>query len=65
MKRSFTLVVEQDPESNWLIEKWLNCPVITPGHQAFPNLRPMTVDDVKYEIVDYVDMFYNSERLHS
>jgi putative transposase len=29
------------------------------------NWRNMTVEEVKHNIVDYIEMFYNSERLHS
>jgi putative transposase len=25
----------------------------------------MTAEEVKHDIVDYIEMFYNSERLHS
>ena len=29
------------------------------------NWRTMTAEEVKHDIVDYIEMFYNSERLHS
>ena len=29
------------------------------------NWRNMTAEEVKHDIVDYIEMFYNSERLHS
>ena len=29
------------------------------------NWRDMSAVEVKYDIVDYIEMFYNSQRLHS
>lgn len=33
--------------------------------ESLLNWRNMSVEEVKHDIVDYVEMFYNSERLHS
>ena len=33
--------------------------------ECMSNWREMTADDVRRDIVDYIEMFYNSERLHS
>jgi len=33
--------------------------------ECMVNWRDMTGDQVKHDIVDYIEMFYNSERLHS
>jgi putative transposase len=34
-------------------------------HECMVNWRDMSVDAVRRDIVDYIEMFYNSERLHS
>lgn len=33
--------------------------------ESLLNWRNMPIEEVKHDIVDYVEMFYNSERLHS
>ena len=33
--------------------------------ECLTNWQDMTAEDVKRDIVDYIEMFYNSERLHS
>jgi transposase InsO family protein len=33
--------------------------------ESLLNWRNMCVEEVKHDIVDYIEMFYNSERLHS
>jgi putative transposase len=33
--------------------------------ESLSNWRNMSAEEVKHDIVDYVEMFYNSERLHS
>lgn len=33
--------------------------------ECFANWKEMPVDEVKQDIVNYIEMFYNSERLHS
>jgi putative transposase len=34
-------------------------------NECLLNWRDMTADEVKADIIDYIEMFYNSERLHS
>ncbi len=33
--------------------------------ECLTNWRIMVSEEVKHDIVDYIEMFYNSERLHS
>ena len=33
--------------------------------ECLANWRDMPAEEVRYDIVDYIEMFYNSERLHS
>ena len=33
--------------------------------ECLVNWRDMPAEEVKHDIVDYIEMFYNSERLHS
>jgi transposase InsO family protein len=33
--------------------------------ESLMNWRNMSAEEVKHDIVDYIEMFYNSERLHS
>ena len=33
--------------------------------ECLANWREMPAEEVKHDIVDYIEMFYNSERLHS
>ena len=34
-------------------------------NECLSNWREMTADEVRSDIIDYIEMFYNSERLHS
>jgi transposase InsO family protein len=34
-------------------------------NESLLNWRNMSAEEVKHDIVDYIEMFYNSERLHS
>jgi transposase InsO family protein len=34
-------------------------------NESLLNWQNMSAEEVKHDIVDYIEMFYNSERLHS
>ena len=46
---------------NAMVERFF--PTLKP--ECLANWREMPAEEVKHDIVDYIEIFYNSERLHS